>query len=88
MSKKTVVKQQFKLTFDEFQEYNGVYREDCNPTIVEDAWVWHIEKALASGKKVPEHVLDSHQDICFDDGVACWRRENPSLACLPIAVCN
>ena len=63
-----------KLTFQEFAKdiYNS--NPDSNFYLIESAWVYHVGIAIESGQNVSDRVLNSHDEIYFDQtGIAHYR---------------
>jgi len=50
-------------TWQQFKEL----KKNSDPVLIQDAWVWHIEKALKSGINIPDKIKLSHPEITFDN---------------------
>ena len=49
-----------KLTFQEFAKKMYKLNHDSNPYMIEEGWVYHVEKAIKSGQNVSDRVLNCH----------------------------
>lgn len=63
-----------KLTFQEFSQ--AIFKINPNPIpqITEEGWIHQASEAIKSGQNISDRVLNSHDEIYFDQtGIAHYR---------------